>query len=242
MRFSELLQKTYPQAYNVKWKASYAMRVEETQAEVFEIRDKAVTILQTDGEGVACFSNPNAERVEVIDFEHFVNLFTQSVKAGQGKKCDFILAPADHQDYIILNELSHLRKESLSQFREKNESGGKQEKSFLQLEFTINRLCKSKEIADRIDSTTRKIALFSVRLKKGNGDSKDSTSRSLETFLRPATEQETFIMCNNLPHDFTYVRLFYPNPFRLTEAMQWQNMNVPTFPRIIRVHSWTFVF
>ena len=215
--FSKLLQTAYAPAYGTKWREQYTMRVEEVESETFELRDQEPTMLQSPGKGVACFQNLQKEKVEVIDFEHFVNLFTQGLEAGRGKKCDFILAPLQHQEYIILNEVSHLREKSLSQFRESDLYQGKYEKSFAQLKSSIEKLYHSKEIAKRLENTKRKVAPFSVRLKDcpESMRKKDSSLQSLATFLLPATEQKTLIVNQGLPHGFVYERRFYPNALSL---------------------------
>lgn len=215
--FSKLLQTAYAPAYGTKWREQYTMRVEEVESETFELRDQEPTMLQSPGKGVACFQNLQKDKVEVIDFEHFVNLFTQGLEAGRGKKCDFILAPLQHQEYIILNEVSHLREKSLSQFRESDLYQGKYEKSFAQLKSSIEKLYHSKEIAKRLENTKRKVALFSVRLKDcpESMRKKDSSLQSLATFLLPATEQKTLIVNQGLPHGFVYERRFYPNALSL---------------------------
>lgn len=215
--FSKLLQTAYAPAYGTKWREQYTMRVEEVESETFELRDQEPTMLQSPGKGVACFQNLQKDKVEVIDFEHFVNLFTQGLEAGRGKKCDFILAPLQHQDYIILNEVSHLWEKSLRQFRESEHFQGKYEKSFAQLKSSIEKLYHSPEIAMRLENTKRKVALFSVRLKDcpESMRKKDSSLQSLATFLLPATEQKTLIVNQGLPHGFVYERRFYPNALSL---------------------------
>ena len=217
--FSKLLQTAYAPAYGTKWREQYTMRVEEVESETFELRDQEPTMLQSSGKGVACFQNLQKEKVEVIDFEHFVNLFTQGLEAGRGKKCDFILAPLQHQEYIILNEVSHLREKSLSQFRESDLYQGKYEKSFAQLKSSIEKLYHSKEIAKRLENTKRKVALFSVRLKDCPESlrKKESSLQSLATFLLPATEQKAIIVNQGLPHGFVYERRFYPNALSLND-------------------------
>lgn len=218
--FSKLLQAAYAPAYGTTWKEQYSMRVEVVDLETFELRDKKETMVQSPGTGVACFHNPQKEEVEIIDFEHFVNQFTQSLQAGQGMKCDFILTPLEHQDYIILNEVSHLWEKSLRQFGENEKFQGKLEKSFAQLKSSIEKLYHSQEIASWLDKTPRKVALFSVRLKDCPESMRrtDSSLRSLTAFLLPATEQKTITVKEGLPHGFVYERRIYPNALYLNDA------------------------
>lgn len=218
--FSKLLQTAYAPAYRTTWKEQYSMRVEVVDAETFELRDNKPAMVQSPGEGVACFHNPQREEVEIIDFEHFVNQFTQSVEAGRGMKCDFILTPIKHQDFIILNELSHLKEESLVRFREDEKFQGKLEKSFAQLKSSIEKLYHSQELATRLDKTRRKVALFSIRLRDCSEciHKKSSPLHNLATFLLPATGQKTFIVDQGLPHGFVYERRFYPNALSLNDA------------------------
>ena len=217
--FSKLLQTAYAPAYGTTWREEYTMRVEEVGSETFELRDQEPTMVQTHDKGVARFLNPHKEKVEIIDFEHFVNQFTQGLEAGRGKKCDFILAPLQHQDYIILNEVSHLWKKSLRHFRESEHFQGKYEKSFAQLKSSIEKLYHSPEIAIRLENTKRKVALFSVRLKDCPESlrKKDSSLQSLASFLLPATEQKVIIVNQGLPHGFVYERRFYPNALSLND-------------------------
>lgn len=217
VRFSKLLQTAYAPAYHTTWKEEYFLRVEVVNEATFELRDKQTTLVQCLGKGVACFLNPQGEEIEVIDFEHFINQFTQRLKAGQGKKCDFILVPIDHHDFFILNEISHLREESLHKFREEEEPLGKLEKSFSQLKSSIEKLYHSPEIATRLENTKRKVALFSVRLKEGsvNSDKTDPAQHALATFLLPSREQKVFKVTQGLPYGFVYERRIYPKAFSL---------------------------
>lgn len=221
MHFSELLQTSYASAYNTTWKEQYFVRREIVDTDTFELCDKKTKMVQSPGKGVSRFLNPHKEEVEIIDFEHFVDQFTQALKAGQGKKCDFILAPCLNQNFIILNEVSHLWEKSLDQFREEKESWGKTEKSFAQLKSSIEKLYCSKEIASRLDQAKMKVALFSVRLKKclESTFKKDPSLRNVSTFLLPVTEQKTIIVEQGLPHGFVYERRTYPEAFPLNYAI-----------------------
>lgn len=220
--FSKLLQTAYAPAYRTTWKEQYSMRVEVADTETFELRDKEPAMVQSPGKGVACFHNPQREKVEIIDFEHFVNQFSQNLKAGQGMKCDFILTPLKHQDFIILNEVSHLWERSLHQFRESENFRGKLDKSFAQLTSSIEKLYHSQEIATRLDKTRRKVALFSIRLRDCSEciHKKGSPLHNLATFLLPTTEQKAIIVEQGLPHGFVYERRFYPNALSLNDAVR----------------------
>lgn len=120
MRFSELLIDEYPAAYHTVWKGS--LKCQMVDAEQFEIADNKPEMLQPVGEGIAKFTNPAQSGYEAIDFEAFVNQFSQSVKAGQGKKCDFILAATSCDGYFVLDELSHLWSKSLTNFPQEEQN------------------------------------------------------------------------------------------------------------------------
>lgn len=40
--------------------------------------------------------------VEIIDFEHYINIF-RDTDAGMGRKCDFIIYPKSGYDFIVFN-------------------------------------------------------------------------------------------------------------------------------------------
>ena len=220
-RFSELLKSAYAGAYNTTWREPYSLRKDEVNHQYFEINDREHNIIQREGEGVARFYNPQGEQWEIIDFEHFVNQFTQRLEAGKGKKCDFILAPLEHQDFIVLNELSHLHRDSLHHFKEEDEGWGKLEKAFAQLSSSIEKLYRSQEIASRLDATKRKVGLFSARLKEPVETTRenDAALHSISTFLKPLAEQPIVVRQNSLPHGFDFVRVFYPHAFQLSPAI-----------------------
>ncbi len=175
-------------------------------------------MLQPEGEGIAKFTNPDRSTYEVIDFEAFINQFSQSVKAGQGKKCDFILAATSDSGTFVVNELSHLWSKSLKAFPQKEQSySGKQEKAIGQLQASIERLFKSPELKARIESYQSQIALFSIRLKD-TAQAENVAMQSMSTFLQPLASQREVTFPHIRFNGFTFKRVIYPNSFVLKQA------------------------
>lgn len=81
------------------------VRREQRPKGKFEIRDGQLQIVQYTGNGVSVINNNSETDVEIIDFEHYINIF-RDTDAGMGRKCDFIINPIAGYDFIIFNELT----------------------------------------------------------------------------------------------------------------------------------------
>lgn len=210
--FVDILKDKYPVAYGTAWKASYGVRAETTDATDFEIADKQPTIIQSSGCGVAKFHNPGKKQIEVLDFEAFIDQFTQSRSAGYGKKCDFILTDTNGTDVIIFNEISKLDSQSLQAFpwQEQKSAGphNKAEKATEQLRCSIERLYASEAIASHINGYHSKVGLFSYRLK--DAEKPNAATRAMEGFNAPLRVQRSIKIYGLLPCGFEYLRVLYP--------------------------------
>lgn len=214
--FLKMLVAEYPLEYATTWKSSYTLNAEITNKLDFEITDKNKTIVQSEGMGVAKFHNQGRKNIEILDFEGFINQFSQKLRAGQGKKCDFILTDAYGSDIIVFNEISKLSSESLKSFPQQetdNAPQNKMEKSFEQLKNSIERLYKSAALACHINGYHTKIGLFSFRLTDTN--KYNAATNAMQAFLTPLTMQPSFTAIGVLPQNFVYQRRQYPLAFNL---------------------------
>lgn len=214
--FTNILKKEYPSAYATTWKADFTLNTETTDAEHFETADKEPTILQQEGMGVARFHNQGRKAIEILDFEAFVNLFTQKLRAGQGKKCDFILTDEEGKELIVFNEISKLSSESLRSFPQQADEKTPQnkiEKSFEQLKQSIERLCVSETLASHIAGYAVRTGLFSYRLTEPAKH--NAATNAMLAFLTPLKRQPAFTAAGILPKGFTYQRREYPHAFEL---------------------------
>lgn len=197
-------------------KKGFTLKTETTDAVDFEIADNNPTIIQQEGMGVARFHNQNRKAIEILDFEAFINLFTQKLRAGQGKKCDFILTDAKGRELIVFNEISKLSSESLTAFPQQAAGNGPQnkiDKSFEQLKKSIERLYSSQALACHINGYAVKIGLFSYRLTEPTKN--NIATKAMQAFLTPLKKQPSFTAAGVLPNGFTYQRQEYPHAFDL---------------------------
>lgn len=212
--FTDILKSEYPAAYGTTWKADYTVKAVMTSEPEFEIADKKESIIQPAGQGVARFLNPNRKEIEVLDFEAFVDQFTQSVKAEQGKKCDFILTDSRGEDVIVFNEISCLSSKSLQAFPQTEATDrGKIEKSFNQLRCSIERVRKSAKLAEHIDGYRVKVGLFSYRLT--DAVKENAATRAMQDFNAPLMAQPVVRIKDALPGGFAYQRRAYPEGYEV---------------------------
>ena len=102
----DFLKKDYPKHFGQEWKEdTMQVRREQRPKGKFEIRDGQPQIVQYTGNGVSVINNNSEIDVEIIDFEHYINIF-HDTDAGMGRKCDFIINPIAGYDFIIFNELT----------------------------------------------------------------------------------------------------------------------------------------
>lgn len=121
----DFLKKDYPYHFGLEWKEdTMQVRKEQRPKGKFEIRDGQPQIVQYAGHGVSVINNNSEIDVEIIDFEHYINIF-HDTDAGMGQKCDFIINPIAGYDFIVFNELTESEKQYVMPFispktREKN--------------------------------------------------------------------------------------------------------------------------
>lgn len=72
----DFLRKDYPSHFGVEWdENTMQIRKEQRSKGKFEIRDGQPHIVQYAGRGVSVINNNSDIAVEIIDFEHYINLF-----------------------------------------------------------------------------------------------------------------------------------------------------------------------
>lgn len=217
--FADILPESYAEAFATPWKEGYTLRHVTTDAVGFELCDRKSEFLQAAGEGVVKYANASRTPITVIDFEHFIDQFTQSVRAGRGKKCDFILYTSDKTGTFIFNEVSQLNSQSLTSFREKNDKySGKRDKAVDQLSNSIERVCTSPALAACISRYRQKVALFAIRLTDISAQSMhaDPMLRSMAAFRSPLQMQANIDLPAEMPHGFTFRRCIYPEAFAIS--------------------------
>ena len=72
----DFLKKDYPAHFGQEWKEdTMQVRREQRPKGKFEIRDGQLQIVQYTGNGVSVINNNSETDVEIIDFEHYINIF-----------------------------------------------------------------------------------------------------------------------------------------------------------------------
>lgn len=207
----KLLQTAYPSHYGAKWKDVYSVRFEHTYLASFAIKDNKPTIIQDEeNSAVSLYVNPEGKNITIVDWEAYVNQYTNALCAGEGKKCDFIVYD-DRGDKFILDELTYSQEKHIIGIGSRI---GKRIKARIQLSESINKLYSVPEIQAYISAFEKRIALFSYRIAESSDDEIMSTSMaafSAPTRLLGNIEEET----PSMPHDFVYHQHIYPNPFEL---------------------------
>lgn len=208
----DLLKIAYPRAYGAKWKEHYTVWYEISGEDYFEIKDRRPQIIQPNGEGVAAFSNQREERIVVVDFEQYVNQYTNALRAGSGQKCDFILCSEEWFSVFVLNELTETKERYLEAFVQPQEGErrtGKREKALRQLEASIEKLYAVPELEEYINRFERKVALFSYRIPEGD---KGEVGMSMAAFARPMSIVSSIQSSDTLGHGFSFQQRLYPQP------------------------------
>lgn len=112
----DFLKKDYPSHFGLEWDDNtMKIRKEKRPKGKFEIRDGQLRIVQYAGRGVSVINNNSGTDVEIIDFEHYINIFCDT-DAGMGRKCDFIINPIAGYDFIIFNELTESERQYIMPF------------------------------------------------------------------------------------------------------------------------------
>lgn len=191
----DFLKKDYPAHFSQEWKEdTMQVRREQRPKGRFEIRDGQPQIVQYKGHGVSVINNDSKTDVEIIDFEHFINIF-HDTDAGKGRKCDFIINPIAGYDFIVFNELTESEKQYIMPFTSSKtgeEKDGKLAYAKKQLESSIE---KFYAINNFLDNYEKRVALFSCRLTDGKPDR--YMTRSVSAFRKPQK-----ILANIRAHEF----------------------------------------
>ena len=209
----DFLKKVYPAHFGQEWKEdTMQVRREQRPKGKFEIRDGQLQIVQYTGNGVSVINNNSETDVEIIDFEHYINIF-RDTDAGMGRKCDFIINPIAGYDFIIFNELTESEKQYIMPFtspKTGEEKEGKLAYAKKQLEISIE---KFYSVNNFLDDYEKKVALFSCRLTdtRPNG----IMSKSLRAFRKPQKIFANIRAHELLIHDFVFEQRIYDNEYKV---------------------------
>ncbi len=209
----DFLEKDYPAHFNVKWdEVGTQIRKEQQPKGKFEIRDRRQKIVQYSGKGVSVINNNSNIDVEIIDFEHYVDIF-KKMEAGLGRKCDFIINPIAGYDFIVFNELTESDSQYLLPFTSPETGEGKEGKlayAKKQLEMSIE---KFYSVNDFLDNYKRKTALFSCRLTSGKPER--VMTKSLAAFRKPQRILSNIHSNELLVHGFVFEQRIYDKEYKL---------------------------
>lgn len=209
----DFLKKDYPTHFGQEWKEdTMQVRREQRPKGKFEIRDGQSQIVQYKGRGVSVINNNAEIDVEIIDFEHYINIF-HGTDAGMGRKCDFIINPIAGYDFIIFNELTESERQYIMPFTSPKAGEVKEGKlayAKKQLEISIE---KFYSVTNFLDKYGKKVALFSCRLTdtKSNG----VMSRSLQAFRKPQKIFSNIRAHEQLIHGFVFEQRIYDNEYKV---------------------------
>lgn len=209
----DFLKKDYPACFGVAWRAdTMVIRREEHPSGRFEIRDQQERIIQYRGEGVSVIYNNSRLNVEVIDFEHFINLF-RDTPAGMGRKCDFIVHPVAGYDFIIFNELTESESRYVEPFdvpQTGEHKEGKRVYAKKQLEISIE---KFYSVNNFLDNYKKKVALFSCRLSDGRPN--HPMTRSMMAFRKVQKVLSNIRSNEPMAHGFVFEQRIYDKEYKV---------------------------
>jgi hypothetical protein len=209
----DFLKKDYPAHFGQKWEEdTMKIRRDQCPKGKVEIRDGQPQIVQYTGSGVSVINNNSEIDVEIIDFEHYINIF-HDTDAGMGRKCDFIINPIAGYDFIVFNELTESEKQYIMPFtspKTGEEKEGKLAYAKKQLEVSIE---KFYSVSNFLDGYERKVALFSCRLTD-NG-SNGIMSKSLRAFRKPQRIFANIRAHELLIHGFVFEQRIYDNEYKV---------------------------
>lgn len=213
--FVELLKTAYPAYYKAIWKKGYEVCYTDCCDPQFELKDRAGQMIQKPGEGVAVFGNKECLKIGVVDFERYVNQYTDALQAGSGKKCDFIIFSVEKNAVFVLCELTKTRKDYLDGFvqpRTGEFRTGKREKALEQLGSSIEKLGRVPEIADYLKTIERKVALFAYRIPDGDHG---VMGASMAAFSRPVSVISSIESMEKQMNGFCFQQRIYPDSLDL---------------------------
>lgn len=207
------LKQDYPAHFRMAWDDdTMQIRKEEHPSGKFEIMDQQPAIIQYRGHGVSVINNNSRIKVEIIDFEHYINLY-KNTQAGMGRKCDFIINPVAGYDFIIFNELTEGESRYIAPFTfpetgERKE--GKRAYAKKQLEISIE---KFYSINDFLDGYKKKVALFSCKLSDGKPDS--HMTKSITAFRKPQKILSNIRSNEPMVHGFIFEQRIYDKEYKV---------------------------
>ena len=209
----DFLKKDYPSHFGLQWDDNtMKIRKEERPKGKFEIRDGQPQIVQYTGHGVSVIHNNSEINVEVIDFEHYINIF-HDTNAGKGKKCDFIINPIVEYDFIVFNELTESETQYIKPYifpETGEEQEGKLAFAKKQLEISIE---KFYSVNNFLDNYKKRVALFSCRLTDGKAGS--YMKRSISAFRKPQKIFSNIRAHEPLAHGFVFEQRIYNNEYKV---------------------------
>ena len=209
----DFLKKDYPAHFGQEWKeGTMQVRREQQPKGKFEIRDGQSQIIQYPGRGVSVINNNSGIDVEIIDFEHYINIF-HNTDAGVGRKCDFIINPIAGYDFIIFNELTASEKQFIMPFTSRKTGEAKEGKlayAKKQLEISIE---KFYNVNNFLDQYKKRVALFSCQLTAA--DSNGIMSQSLRAFRKPQKIFSNIRANEPLVHGFVFEQRIYDKEYKV---------------------------
>lgn len=209
----DFLKKDYPSHFGVVWdETTMSIRREQRPRGKHEIRGQQPKIVQYSGKGVSIINNNSLVDIEIIDFEHYINLFHDTA-AGMGRKCDFIINPIAGYDFIVFNELTESQGQYIRPFNSPT-TGDKKEGKLAyakkQLEISIE---KFYSVSDFLDGYEKKIALFSYRLTDGKPG--HLMTKSMNAFRRPQKILSNIRAHEPLIHGFVFEQRMYHEEYKV---------------------------
>lgn len=208
----DFLKKDYPKHFGQEWKEdTMQVRREQRPKGKFEIRDGQPQIVQYTGNGVSVINNNSETDVEIVDFEHYINIF-RGTDAGMGRKCDFIINPIAGYEFIIFNELTESERQYIMPFtslKTGEEKEGKLAYAKRQLEISIE---KFYSVNNFLDNYEKKVALFSCRLTDGKPER--YMTRSVSAFRKPQKILSNIRAHESLAHGFVFEQRIYNKEYK----------------------------
>ena len=204
----------YPKHYAITRHIS-SLRIENNNGGVFEIADKRTAIIQPQGKGVARIYNNTGMTVKIVDIEKYIAYLAGTI-AGEGKCCDFVIAPEAGNSILMLVELTAAESKFIKPYVKPTtgqHKSGKRATAIEQLTDTINRL---NETTTFVDDFKKRVALFAFRLtdrQRLSSTQRRNTkawSRSTRKFSGNTTNSKA------LPNGFVLEQRQYPQVFEMT--------------------------
>lgn len=209
----DFLKKDYPPCFGTIWdEKTMRIRKEEHPSGKFEIRDQQPDIIQYHGNGVSVINNNTQVNVEIVDFEHYINLFSGTL-AGFGRKCDFIIHPIAGYDFIIFNELTESESRYIRPFvfpDTGQQKEGKRMYAKKQLEVSIE---KFYNVSAYLDKYKKKVALFSCRLTDGKPNR--TMTKSINAFRKPQKLLSNIRSREPMMHGFIFEQRIYDKEYKV---------------------------